>query len=119
MRSHKGAAGASGLCSLIGSLEPLLLARSRQKRRRRRSASLDANAENPDENGEEDGGANTDGDIDDGIWSREFVVPTIVVTEPEMEMVGTRLRQRRWNVLLVLVCYWYCGLVVVVVQHWW
>lgn len=49
------------------------------------------------ENGEEDEDADADGDTDDGdeIWSGEFVVPTIVVTEPgaepEMEMFGTRI----------------------------
>ena len=56
---------------------------------------MDANADNTGENGEEDEDADTNGDTDDGIWSRELVVPTIVVTEPkaepEMEMVGTRI----------------------------
>ena len=61
----------------------MILARSRQKRRRRRSASLGANTDNPGENDEDSKDADTDGDTDDGIWSREFVVPTIVVTEPE------------------------------------
>ena len=82
----------------VGSLEPLLLAH-RQKRRRRQSASLDANVDNAGEDGEEedDADADADGDTDDGdgIWPGEFVVPTIVVTEPdaepEMEMVGTRI----------------------------
>ena len=83
----------------VGSLEPLLLAR-RLKRRRRRSASLDGNVDNrPGEDGEGYEDADADGDTDDGegegIWPGEFVVPTIVVTEPDaepkMEMVGTRI----------------------------
>ena len=83
----------------VGSLEPLLLAR-RQKRRRRRSASLDGNVDNhPGEDGKGYEDADADGDTDDGdgegIWPGEFVVPTIVVTEPDaepkMEMVGTRI----------------------------
>ena len=81
----------------VGSLEPLLLAH-RQKRRRRRSASLDGNVDNhPGEGGQEDEDADADGDTDDGegVWPSEFVVPTIVVTEPDaepkMEMVGTRI----------------------------
>ena len=70
----------------VGSLGPLLLAR-RQKRRRRRSASLDANV---DEERMRTGIQTTATGS-----GREFVVPTIVVTEPdgepEMEMVGTRI----------------------------
>ena len=72
------------------------------RRKRRRSASLDANADNPGDDGEEDeaGGdidldADADGDTDDGVWPGEFIVPTIVITEPdaepEMERVGTRI----------------------------
>ena len=68
------------------------------------AVSLDANVDNED--GEEDEVGNIDistqmqyGDTDDGIWPGEFVVMTIVVTEPEaepeMEMVGARLRRRR------------------------
>ena len=83
----------------VGSLEPLLLAR-RKKRRRRRSASLDGNVDNhPGQDGEGYEDADVDGDTDDGdgevVWLGGFVVPTIVVTEPdaepEMEMVGTRI----------------------------
>ena len=83
----------------VGSLESLLLAR-RQKRRRRRSASLDSNVNShPGEDGEGYEDTCADGDTDDGdgegIWPGEFVVPTIVVTEPDaepkMEMVGTRI----------------------------
>jgi hypothetical protein len=66
---------------------------------------MDANAYNPGGNGdeganpEEDGNidldADADGDTDEGVWPGEFIVPTIVITEPdaepEMEMVGTRI----------------------------
>ena len=78
----------------------MLLARRQKRQRRRRSASLDANVDNhPGEYGEEGEDADADGDTDnddgDGIWPGEFVVPTIVVTEPDaepkMEMVGTRI----------------------------
>ena len=83
----------------VGSLEPLLLVH-RLKRRRRRSASLDGNADNhPGEDGEGYEDADADGDTDDvegaGVWPGEFVVPTIVVTEPDaepkMEMIGTMI----------------------------
>ena len=70
----------------VGSLEPLLVAR-----RRRRSASpSDANAGH---DGDEDLDIDADGDTDDGIWPGEYLVPTIVVTEPdtEPEMVGARI----------------------------
>lgn len=46
--------------SFIGSLKPLLVAH-RQKRRRRRSALLDANVDNPGNNGEEVEDADADG----------------------------------------------------------
>ena len=57
-----------------------------------------ANVYNPGQDGEDED-ADADGDTDDGdgdgIWLGEFVVPTIVVTEPDaepkMEMVGTRI----------------------------
>ena len=82
----------------VGSLEPLLLARRQKRLRRRRSASLDANINNLGEYGEDedaDGDGDTDNGDGDGIWPGEFVVPTIVVTEPDaepkMEMVGTRI----------------------------
>jgi hypothetical protein len=74
-------------------------------RRRRLSASMGANADNPGDDGEEcanleepgdiDLDADADGDTDEGVWPGEFVLPTIVITEPdaepEMEMVGTRI----------------------------
>ena len=96
--TRRGRRSSKRIWHFVGSLEPLLLAR-RQKRQRRRSASLDANVYNPGEDGEEDEDADADGDTDDGdgdgIWPGEFVVPTIVVTEPDaepkMEMVGTRI----------------------------
>jgi hypothetical protein len=89
----------------VGSLEPLLAAWKQNRRRRRQSTSMDANAYNPGGNGdeganpEEDGNidldADADGDTDEGVWPGEFIVPTIVITEPdaepEMEMVGTRI----------------------------
>ena len=71
----------------VGSLEPLLAARKRQ----RQPASLsDANAGH---DGDEDADIDADGDTDDGVWPGEYVVPTIVVTEPdaEPEMVGARI----------------------------
>jgi hypothetical protein len=84
----------------VGSLEPLLVAR-RRRRLQGVSESLpplmsdvrDANAGdgNPDD---VDSDVDADGDTDDGIWPGEFVVPTIVVTEPEMEReteVGARI----------------------------
>ena len=54
-----------------------------------------------DKAGNIDFDANADGDTDDGIWPAEFMVPTIVVAEPEMEMVVRGLRRRRWGVPLV------------------
>jgi hypothetical protein len=64
-----------------------------------------ANADHPGDNGDEDanpeeaGGidldADADGDTDEGVWPGEFIVPTIVITEPdaepEMEIVRTRI----------------------------
>ena len=49
-----------------------------------KSASLDGNVDNPSEDGKEDEDADANGDTDngDGLWSCEFVVPTIVITEP-------------------------------------
>jgi hypothetical protein len=38
----------------------------------------------------------------DGIWSGEFLVPTIIVTELEMVMVGTSITLEGLSVLLVL-----------------
>jgi hypothetical protein len=66
---------------------------------------LDANVDDPGNDGDEDANpeeagdidldADTDGDTDDGVWPGEFVVRTIVITEleaePEMEIVGTRI----------------------------
>ena len=59
---------------------------------------MDGNVDNhPGEGGQEDEDADADGDTDDGegVWPSEFVVPTIVVTEPDaepkMEMVRTRI----------------------------
>ena len=50
--------------------------------------------------------ADAAGDTDDGIWPRELVVPTIVITEPvvepEMVTVGTRITSEKLSVLLVL-----------------
>ena len=100
-RTKRAAEAASGLCSLLGASSRCYW---RAGKRQRRSASLDANVDNED--GEEDEVGNIDistqmqyGDTDDGIWPGEFVVMTIVVTEPEaepeMEMVGARLRRRR------------------------
>jgi hypothetical protein len=39
-----------------------------------------------------DADVDADADTDDGVWPGEFVVPTIVVTEPETE-VGSRITQ--------------------------
>jgi hypothetical protein len=87
----------------VGSLEPLLAAWRQNRRRRRQSASFDAtNADNPGDDDDEGGNleegdldADADGDTDDGVWPGEFIVPTIVITEPEaepeVEMVGTRI----------------------------
>ncbi|KAN0136413.1 hypothetical protein V8E53_005781 [Lactarius tabidus] len=86
----------------VGSLEPLLAAWRKNRRRRRQSASFDAtNADNPGDDDDEGGNlegdldADADGDTDDGVWPGEFIVPTIVITEPdaepEMVMVGTRI----------------------------
>jgi hypothetical protein len=86
----------------VGSLEPLLAAWRQNRRRRRQSASLDADADNPRDDDDEDANpdqgdldADADGDTDDGVWPGEFIVPTIVITEPEaepeMERVGTRI----------------------------
>ena len=96
-----GRSGSKRTVFFVGSLEPLLLARRQKHQRRRRSASLDTNINNLGEYGEEDDGGDVDADGDtddgdgDGIWPGEFVVPTIVVTEPDaepkMEMVGTRI----------------------------
>ncbi|KAN0136396.1 hypothetical protein V8E53_005764, partial [Lactarius tabidus] len=72
------------------------------RRRRRQSASFDANADNPGDDDVEGGNleegdldADADTDTDDGVWPGEFIVPTIVITEPEaepeMEMVGTKI----------------------------
>ena len=72
----------------------MLLAREQRRQQRRRSASLDANGgdeSEEDKAGNIDFDANVNGDTDDGIWPAEFMVPTIVVTEPEMEMVVTRI----------------------------
>ena len=56
---------------------------------------MDNNVDSPGEDGEENNDADADGDTDDGIWPGEFVVPTMVVTEPEaepeMEIVGTSI----------------------------
>ena len=47
--------------------------------------------------------ADAAGDTDDGIWPRELVVPTIVITEPvvepEMVTVGTRITSEKLSVL--------------------
>ena len=83
----------------VGNLEPLLVARKRRKNynRRRRSASPPSDPRNAgagddgDEGGnlddnDADADADADGDPDDGVWPGEFVVPTIVVTEPDAEL---------------------------------
>ncbi|KAN0136452.1 hypothetical protein V8E53_005820 [Lactarius tabidus] len=63
---------------------------------------FDANCKNLGDDGDEDGNsdqaggldikADADSDADDGVWPGEFVVPTVVVKEPEaeLEMVETR-----------------------------
>ena len=88
------------------------------KRRQPRSASLDAKVDNhPSEDGEGYEDADADGDTDDGdgegVWPGEFVVPTIVVTEPDaepkMEMVGTRITPEEVERLLVLRSRLSCG----------
>ena len=72
---------------------------------------MDANVDNED--GEEDEVGNIDistqmqyGDTDDGIWPGEFVVMTIVVTEPEAEperrWSGRDYAGGGWSVILVL-----------------
>ena len=78
----------------VGSLEPLLAVR-RRRRNRRRSASWsalnDARDANSDDGDEDGNNPDEGGDIDvvdaddDGVWPGEYVVPAIVVTEPEPE----------------------------------
>ena len=79
----KGLQGSKWTLLFVRSLKPLLLVR-RQKQLQWRSASLDGNVDNPSEDGKEDEDADANGDTDngDGLWSCEFVVPTIVITEP-------------------------------------
>ena len=84
----------------MGSLEPLLVTGRRWRRKhdhRRRSAlpSLSADHDaNASDDGDEDGNpddvdadadADVDADVDDGVWPGEYVVPAIVLTEPEAE----------------------------------
>ena len=93
--ARRGCRSSKRTLFFVGSLEPLLLARRQKRQRRRRSAFLDNNVDSPGEDGEENNDADADGDTDDGIWPGEFVVPTMVVTEPEaepeMEIVGTSI----------------------------
>ena len=80
----------------VGSLEPLLAARKRRRYNKLRrgsppSADHDPNPGNDgaeDEHPDEGGDVDVDGDAeDDGVWPGEYMpmIPTIVVTEPDVE----------------------------------